>query len=192
VQVLVSGFACPMVFANATQVSAVVPYEIAGFVSADVFVRFAGVASNAIHVNVATTAPGLFTANSSGKGPGAILNGNNSFNSPNNPAAKGEIVALYMTGEGQTSPRGVTGKVTTVSTTPPLTPGPLLPVSVLIGPAGAQQPANFTFAGEAPGLISGAMQLNVQIPLTAASGDQQIVVSIGGNPSQTGVTVSVR
>ena len=54
------------------------------------------------------------------------------------------------------------------------------------------QPADFTFAGEAPGLVSGVMQLNVTIPLTAASGDQAIIVSIGATPSQTGVTVSIR
>lgn len=192
VQVTVNGFNCPMVFASATQISAVVPYEVAGFATADVLVKFLGQTSNAVHVNVATTAPGLFTQNASGKGPGAILNSNNSLNSPNIPAAKGDIVAVYMTGEGQTNPKGVTGKVTTVSTTPPLTPAPLLLVSVLIGPPGAQQSANFTFAGEAPGLVSGAMQLNVQIPTTAASGDQPIVVSIGGNPSQPGVTVSVK
>jgi uncharacterized protein (TIGR03437 family) len=197
VQVLVNGFPSPMIFASALQVSAVVPYEIAGFVSADVLVKFLDQTSNAVHLNVATTAPGLFTANSSGKGPGAILNPNNSdgspsFNSPSNPAAKGDIVSVYLTGEGQTNPKGVTGKVTTVSTTLPLTPVPLLPVSVLIGPAGAQQSANFTFAGEAPGIVSGVMQLNVQIPATVASGDAPIVVSIGGNRSQDGVTVSVK
>ncbi len=192
VQVTVNGFNCPMVFASATQVSAVVPYEIAGFAGADVLVKFVGQSSNAIHVNVSTTAPGVFTANSSGSGPGAILNSNNSVNSPSNPAARGDTVVVYLTGEGQTSPAGVTGKVTTVSSTPPLTPAPLLQVSVLIGPPGAQQPANFSFAGEAPGIVSGALQLNVQIPTTVAAGDQPIVVSIGGNPSQSGVTVSVK
>jgi uncharacterized protein (TIGR03437 family) len=95
---------------------------------------------------------------------------------------------VYLTGEGQTSPAGVTGKVTTVSATPPLTPAPLLPVSVLIG----GQPANFSFAGEAPGFVSGVMQLNVTVPPTAGSGAQSIVVSIGGNASQSGVTVSIQ
>jgi uncharacterized protein (TIGR03437 family) len=36
------------------------------------------------------------------------------------------------------------------------------------------------------------MQLNMQIPATAPSGDAQILVSVGGNTSQNGVTVSVR
>jgi uncharacterized protein (TIGR03437 family) len=36
------------------------------------------------------------------------------------------------------------------------------------------------------------MQLNVQIPANAPSGDLPILVSIGGNISQGSVTVSVR
>jgi uncharacterized protein (TIGR03437 family) len=36
------------------------------------------------------------------------------------------------------------------------------------------------------------MQLNVQIPANAPSGNLSITVSIGGNISQNGVTVSVQ
>jgi len=94
-----------------------------------------------------------------------------------------------MTGEGQTNPAGVTGKVTTVSATPPLTPAPLLPVSVLIG---GQPAAAIPFFGEAPGLVSGVLQLNVTIPNNVGTGDLPIVVSVGSNQSQSGVTVSVK
>jgi uncharacterized protein (TIGR03437 family) len=190
VQVLVNGFACPMVFASATQVSAVVPYQLAPFTGSavPVLVKFLGQTSNGLQVNIATTAPGIFTANSSGTGPGAILNSNNSVNAPNNPATRGDTVVVYLTGEGQTSPAGVTGKVTTVSSTPPLTPAPLLPVSITVG----GQPAQFSFAGEAPGFVAGVMQLNVQLPTNTGTGDLALVVTIGGNPSQTGVTVSVK
>ena len=98
-------------------------------------------------------------------------------------------MVVYLTGEGETSPAGVTGKVTTVASPPqPLTPAPLLPVSVTIG----GQPANWSFAGEAPSFVSGVMQLNVMVPTNIAAGDQPIVVSFGGNPSQQGVTVSVK
>jgi uncharacterized protein (TIGR03437 family) len=191
VQVLINGFACPMIYASATQLSAVAPYEIAPLAIATVLVKFLGQSSNGVTVNVATTAPGIFTANSSGTGPGAILNQNNSVNAPNNPASRGDTVAIYLTGEGQTSPAGVTGKVTTVSPTPPLTPGPLLPIAILIN----GQPANYTFAGEAPNIVSGVLQLNVLIPpgltLPANGADSSLIVSIGGNPTQTGVTISI-
>jgi uncharacterized protein (TIGR03437 family) len=192
VQVLVSGFLAPLIYVSASQVSAVVPYELAPFTSATVLVKYQGQSSNGVTLNMTTTAPGLFTLNSSGTGPGAILNSNNSVNGPGtgatSPATRGDTVVVYLTGEGQTSPAGVTGKVTTVSSTPPLTPGPLLPVSVTVG----GQPANWTFAGEAPGFVSGVMQLNVVTPTNVAAGDQEILVTIGGNTSQRGVTVSLK
>jgi uncharacterized protein (TIGR03437 family) len=75
-----------------------------------------------------------------------------------------------------------------VASAPPLTPAPLLPVSVMIG----GQPAQWTFAGEAPSLVSGVLQVNVVVPTNIAPGDQSIIVSVGGNQSQTGVTVSVK
>ena len=139
VQVLINGFACPMIYASASQVSAVVPYQLKLYTSATVLVKYLNQTSNGVSVNVATTAPGVFTANSSGTGPGAILNSNLSVNSPSNPATRGDVVVVYLTGEGETSPAGVTGKVTTTAAPPqPLTPAPLLPISVTVGGQGAQ------------------------------------------------------
>ena len=69
-----------------------------------------------------------------------------------------------------------------------MTPAPVQPIQVSIG----GQPAHYTYAGEAPGLVAGMMQLNVQIPANAPSGTLSIQVSIGGNMSQNGVTVSVQ
>jgi uncharacterized protein (TIGR03437 family) len=189
VSVTVNGFACPMVYASASQVSAVVPYQVKSFVTATIQSKFLGQSSNGVLANVVTTVPGVFTANSSGSGPGAILNQNSTTNSPSNPAARGDTVVVYLTGEGETSPAGVTGKVTTVAAPPqPLTPAPLLPISVTVG----GQPAQYSFAGEAPGFVSGVLQLNVVTPTNIAAGDQPIVVTIGGNQSQQGVTVSLR
>jgi uncharacterized protein (TIGR03437 family) len=189
VQVLINNFPSPMIFASNTQVSAVVPYELAQFTTATVLVKYLGQTSNGVVSNVSTTAPGVFTQNSQGTGTGSILNANGSLNSPANPATRGDTVALYMTGEGQTSPPGVTGKITTVNATPPLTPAPLLPVSVLVG---GQPAAAIPFFGEAPGLVSGVMQVNFTIPTNIAAGDVSVVVSVGGNPSQNGVTISVK
>jgi len=189
VQVLVAGFPCPMVFAGNTQVSAVVPYEVAQLHgSQPVVVKFLGQTSNAIGIQLAATAPGIFTANASGTGPGAISNQNYSANSPLNPAAKGSTVAIYMTGEGLTSPAQADGSVTAATLPPPqVTPAPLLPVAVLID----GQPASIAYAGEAPGLVAGVMQVNVVIPAGARTGDLPLVVSVGGTASQSGVTVSV-
>jgi len=190
VQVLFNGTAAaPVIYASSTQVSAVVPYEMAPVASPSVWIKYAGQTSNAYQLTSTTTAPGLFTQNASGNGPGAILNQDNSVNGRGNPAAKDNIVQVYMTGEGATSPPSVTGEITTATLPPPqVTPAPLLKVAVLIN----GQPASYAYAGEAPGLVAGMMQLNVQIPANVPSGDLQILVSIGGNTSQNGVTVSVQ
>jgi len=110
-------------------------------------------------------------------------------NGPGNRAAKGSIAQVYMTGEGQTNPPSVTGAITTATLPPPqVTPAPALPIMVWI----AGQSVPYTYAGEAPGLVAGMMQINVQIPSNAPSGALSIVVSIGGNTSQNGVSVSVQ
>jgi len=189
VQVLFNGIAAPMIYASSTQVSAVVPYEMAPVASPGVWIKYAGQTSNAYQLTSTTTAPGLFTQNASGNGPGAILNQDNSVNGPGNRAAKGSIAQVYMTGEGQTNPPSVTGAITTATLPPPqVTPAPALPIMVWI----AGQSVPYTYAGEAPGLVAGMMQINVQIPSNAPSGALSIVVSIGGNTSQNGVSVSVQ
>ena len=188
-EVLFNGIPAPMIYASSTQISAVVPYEMAPVASPGVWIKYAGQTSNAFQVTSARTAPGLFTQNSQGFGPGAILNQDNSVNGPSNPAAKGSIVQVYLTGEGQTNPPGVTGAITTATLPPPqVTPAPVQPILVSIG----GQPAPYAYAGEAPGFVAGLMQLNVQIPSNAPSGNLPITVSIGGNTSQSNVTVSVR
>jgi uncharacterized protein (TIGR03437 family) len=189
VQVLFNGAPAPMIYASSTQVNAVVPYEMAPVTSPSVWIKYSNQTSNAFQLTTAATAPGLFTQNSSGSGPGSILNQDNSLNGPNNPAAKGSIVQVYLTGEGQTNPASVTGAFTTATLPPPqVTPAPAsLPITVLIN----GQPAQYIYAGEAPGFVAGLMQLNVQIPSNAPSGALSIVVSIGGKTSQNGVTVSV-
>ena len=189
VQVLFNGIPGPMIYASSTQVSAVVPYEIASAANAAVWIRYTGQASSAYQLTSTTTAPGLFTQNSSGSGPGAILNQDNSLNGPGNAAAKGSIVQLFLTGEGQTNPPSVTGAITAATLPPPqVTPAPPVPIQVRIN----GQPALYVYAGEAPGQVAGLMQLNVQIPSNAPSGNLSITVSIGGNVSQNEVTVSVQ
>jgi trimeric autotransporter adhesin len=182
VQVRFNGAAAPIVYVSAGQVAVAVPYEVDGAPAANVVVSVNGQQSNTLTVPVVPAAPGIFTADASGTGPGAILNSDLSLNAPNHPAAKGEIVAIYMTGEGQTTPIGVNGKVTG---TPPV---PRQSVTATVD----GQPAEVRFAGEAPGIVSGVMQVNVLVPATARTGDLPVVVTVGGVPSQNGVTVSVR
>ena len=188
VQVVFGTFAAPLTYVSSTQINAVVPYEIAGLQTVSLEIQYQGQLSKVFPLTTAAAVPALFTSNSSGTGPVAALNQDGTYNAPNNPAAKGTYVVLYMTGEGQTAPPGVTGQVTTESATPPLTPQPILPVTVVV----TGQPAFVSFYGEAPGLVAGVMQLNVQVPMDVASGNVPISVSVGDGSSPAGVTISVQ
>jgi uncharacterized protein (TIGR03437 family) len=70
---------------------------------------------------------------------------------------------------------------------PPL-PQPLLPVAVTIGGV----PAVVEYAGGAPGLVAGVLQVNVRIPDGVPSGDLPVVLKIGDALSQEDVTVAVQ
>lgn len=185
-QVLFDNIPAPLVYVSGTQISAIVPYEIAGRVSTRVQVRHRDVTSAALELRVADAAPGIFAANQAGSGQGSILNQDYSVNSAANPAAKGSVVMVYATGEGQTDPRGITGRVT-----PNDLAGvarPVLPVTVTIG----GRAATVHYAGSAPGFVAGVMQLNIAIPSDAPSGSLPVVIGVGGINSQSSVTVAVR
>jgi uncharacterized protein (TIGR03437 family) len=114
----------------------------------------------------------IFTAGSKGSGQGTILNSDLSVNSSANPAHAGDVVVLYVTGEGQTQPPGVSGKITP---TPDPFQQPVLAPAVSIG----GQPAQVLFYGEAPGQVAGLMQINAQIPQTTEPGDAPATLTIG-------------
>ena len=120
--------------------------------------------------------------NSSGTGPGAILNQDGSVNSAANPESVNRSIVVFATGEGQTIPAGVDGKLAD----DPVLPKPVLPVTATINDV----PADVQYAGAAPGLVAGVLQVNLLVPAGATSGD--VVIHIGGNDSQTGVTVAIR
>ncbi len=194
VQVLVNGFPAPILYASSKQISAIVPYEIASSSpgqAASVQVVYLGQGSNGYPAAQSASAPGIFTANSSGSGPGAILNADGSTNFWANPANKGDVVVLFVTGEGQTNPPGITGAITPMA--PPY-PQPLQAPVVTIGGV----PASVSFYAESPGMAAGILQINVQIPLGVPSGDLPVVVSFAKATSQLAadgggaVTVSVR
>ena len=139
-----------------------------------------GVRSDPVSLEVTDTSPALFTQNSSGLGSGAILNQNYSVNDGTNPAPPDSVVILFATGEGQTTPAGTDGQITGE-----LLPQPLKNVRVAI----LEQTLTFGFkpswnaevlyAGAAPGLVAGVLQVNIRIPGNLPSGRHEVVLTIG-------------
>jgi hypothetical protein len=72
-QVLFNSIPAPLVYTSAIQVAAVVPYEVSG-ASAGLQVSYQGQLSNTLTVQLGASAPGIFTADASGRGPSAALN----------------------------------------------------------------------------------------------------------------------
>jgi len=179
------GVAAPLIYAAAGQVSAVVPYEVAGNSTTKVQLSYLGLVSNPLTVQVAGAAPGIFTANSLGSGQGAILNQDFSVNSASNGAAPGSVVSIFATGEGQTNPPGIDGAIN--ASTLPL-PAPLLPVTAQI----AGQPAQVMYYGAAPGELAGVLQVNAVIPANVQRGTSvPVVIQVGSASSQT-VTLFIK
>lgn len=176
-----NGIAAPMIYSFASQVSAIVPYELTG-ATAQVTVSYQGQTSAAFPVTVASAVPGLFTANSSGSGQVAALNQDNTLNSVAQPAAQESTIVLFATGEGQTSPPGVDGKLAAA----PL-PQPLQNVTVTIGDV----PATVRYAGGAPGEVAGVLQVNASIPPGVFGSSVPIIVQVGNASSQAGATIEV-
>ncbi len=184
VEVYFSGYAAPIYYGSATQLNAIVPYEVAQFQTVSVVVVNQGNASAPIPVPVAAVKPAVFTNDSSGHGQGAILNQDFTRNGPANPAARGQYVFIYATGEGLTNPPGVDGRI---SGTP--LPKIALSCSATIG----GQTATLNYCGEAPGATAGLAQLNAQVPESVTPGSTvAVTISISGVASQQGVTMAVK
>jgi uncharacterized protein (TIGR03437 family) len=185
VHVLFDGVPAPVLYASAGQVNVIVPYAVAGESSTQVQVEYLGSLSAPISLPVAATSPAIFTLNASGMGPGAILNAaDESVNSAANPVSPGDWVSIFATGAGATTPAGVDGLL---AAGPSYVPN--APVSATIGGL----PCQLNYAGAAPGLVLGVVQINAQVPAGVAPGPSvPVQLKIGTAISQSGVTLAVQ
>ncbi len=184
-QVTFNGISGTLLYVSSTQINVTVPYGIAGSATVAIIVIYQGVQSTPISQPVAATSPGLFTDNSSGSGQAAVVNQNFTYNTPATPAPQGSVISVYATGGGQTNPSSFDGEVSPTTSLLPLVLQPS--VTATIG----GKPATVTFAGAAPGYVTGVVQLNIQVP-AGATGILPILVTINGLQSQAGATVAVQ
>jgi uncharacterized protein (TIGR03437 family) len=183
VQALFGGKASPLLFASSSQINAVVPFGVTGSTT-QVQVVYQGQPMASTTVPVQAASPALFALNTNGGGPGAILNQDGSVNSSKNPASPGSVVVLYGTGAGLTKPASVDGLLTSQPY-----PAPVLPVSVTID----SLPAKILYAGAAPGMVAGVMQINVVVPADASAAPfDQVVVTVGDYVSPTAIMMAVQ
>jgi uncharacterized protein (TIGR03437 family) len=175
------GTPAQLFYVQSGQITLQVPYEIAGSGTAEVQILEGGVSTARLLTAVADSAPAIFTLNG-GTGQAAAINGDGTANTAASGASPGDVLAIFATGEGQTSPAGITGKLAA----PPY-PVPVQAVSVSIG----GRPAAILYAGGAPG-FAGLMQVNVRIPDSLGSGPQPVELTVGSAQSQAGVVITLR
>jgi len=185
VQVFFDGVPAPLLYAFSEQANLVVPYSVAGQSTTQLQLEYLGVLSNPVTLQVAATSPGVFSLNASGQGPGAILNAvDGSVNSAARPAGLGDWVSIFATGAGVTTPASVDGIVASA----PL-PVPNAAVSVTVGGL----PCQLNYQGAAPGLVSGVLQINAQVPAGIAPGPAvPVQVRIGTANSLPAITLAVQ
>jgi uncharacterized protein (TIGR03118 family) len=179
-----NGTAAPIIYASSGQTAVLVPYAVAGSQTANVVVTFQNQTTASFQVQVAPTAPGIFTLNTSGSGEAVAFNQDGTLNSASNPATAGTVVVLYGTGEGVTEPPGVDGLMAGSV----LFRTPVADVSVTIG----GQTALVAYAGSSPGQVTGIMQVEAIVPQGAGTGAVPVVLKIGAASSQTTATIFVQ
>jgi uncharacterized protein (TIGR03437 family) len=182
-QVLVDGVAAPLTYVSERQINAVIPFGVQGRTTARLQVISNGATANQLDLSVVDAAPGIFLFDASGQA--AALNQDGTYNARMNGAEPGSIVTLYATGAGQMDVSMTDGRVVVGQPFP----RPLLPVGVRIG----GRVADVLYAGAAPGLISGVLQVNARVPADVARGQMvPIQLIVGTTTSQSNVFLATR
>ena len=161
VEVRINSVSSPIFYAQSGQINAQVPYTVAGSDAVDVIVVYQGKLAGGVSVKTAPSAPALMTV---------AINRDGGLNAESAPAARGEWMTFYATGEGLTDGARVAG----VPAAAPYA-HPLLPIVLKI--AGVS--ADILYAGSAPGLV-GVMQVNARVPGGfVAPGAAQVALTVG-------------
>lgn len=189
-RVLFDGTPAPVLYAQYGQVNLVAPMAISGKTTTMVRVEVQGQATPDTTINVWKTVPGFFTKNQVGGGPAIALNQDGTPNSPENPAARGSVISLLMTGQ-DTDPALRDGQVASAVS------GVQIPTFGLgftrdASPNGyslTSETGPAMYNGQAPGFINGVQRLDVVVPATAAVGAK---VLISAYSNYTWVYVSIK
>jgi uncharacterized protein (TIGR03437 family) len=122
------------------------------------------------------------------------INQDGTLNGPENPAPRGSIVAVWGTGYGQTDPPCPIGGVNLPDAVP-LSPGINAQIDYVDPALSGMQLAPVEYAGSAPTLICGIVQINFQVPVNVAPGSFSFSPAIGENgtiQALTSATIAVK
>jgi len=103
VQVSVAGIPAPLLYVSASQINLQIPSAVQPGSQPQLFLVTNASTQQVIasgYFRIDATAPGLFTADSTGSGQLAVLNQDNTVNGNSNPAKSGTVIQIFGTGAG--------------------------------------------------------------------------------------------
>lgn len=179
VQATVNGQPAPLLWAQDRQINLIVPWGTAVGSDAEVCVFNTGTKTNCLTLATAETSPGVTTTDGI---HAAAMNQDGTINSPTNPAPADSVVAIWATGLGPVAPAQPDGALvveplpfnTLFSYIEFFTP------NIFPGGGGTSTNPVMTYAGPAPGMVSGVTQINFRS--TGRNGSYR--VWIGSKSSQ--------
>jgi uncharacterized protein (TIGR03437 family) len=170
-----------MLYVSANQINFVMSsVQLPGVVNVRVVTE--GLTGPEVPVTLVAAAPALFPQTPA-NGYLIATSAANQLLTAANPAHSGDIVVIYLTGLGMTSPNAQPGEVT-----PSAWSAVAVPKVTLNGTA--VDPTLVKYAGLTPG-CSGLYQINLYIPAWAGT-DPELEVSAAGVVSQTGLKLPVQ
>lgn len=175
VSVTINGIPAPLMYLSANQINAQVPYEIEGSAEAVIRVTVNGAASDAATIGVEPAKPGLFSQVFRPDGPAV---------NAENPARRGEVVMVLVTGHGVTVPPSRTGAIPDEG----ILAEPAAPVRLTIG----GREAEILFRGQAAGMV-GVLQLNARIPEDLeSSAEAPVALRVGNADAPRAIVIPVQ
>jgi uncharacterized protein (TIGR03437 family) len=165
VRALFDGVLATVVHASANEIDAVVPPTVAGESQTTLRVVVDGVVSDPVMLDVASTAPGIFTTLGFGSGQALATNHDQTPNGVDHPETPGSVVTVYATGLEIASRSGGVAPL----------PAQL---SATIGGLST----TLLSATQAPGQI-GVQEVRVEVP-GGLNGRQKLLLTARGRPSQ--------
>ncbi len=192
IQAQLNGTPLPLYYVSQSQINLLLPNNVPTSGTADLQVVRTdnGQVLGDTTISLGTQAPGIFSADGSGKGQAAALNQDNTPNSSSNPIARGSVLQVYGTGVGFIS--GAPSDGSAVSTA---TPSSGVATAYIGGIACPVQ-----YSGLAPGLV-GVWQVNVSVsqnvvPTSSAPGHtSELIVLQNGEAASSaslyGIAITV-
>ena len=178
----VNGIAVPMLFVSPSQINAQMPFQADGNVT--LILRTPGGVSDNFNLSVLPGAPSVFRSGTAGPDTGIptmLRDRNGELVTQSNPVHWSDVITIYLTGLGRTSPAVETGV--------PAPGDP--PASVLVMPSVTLGgvPLQVNFAGLAPGQV-GVYQINATVPRNVPLG-MSVPLTISQSASSTVLQVRV-